>query len=510
MLRSILLRRVGLALAMALWLVSAPRSLPSAAAQARQTFPSAPSGQSGSAVLADVVADLPRRHSAAGGAVGSAAGDDEQFWAFDFASHRYYLARATRVHSSAVLNLYVEQGQRVAPPVLAGLAALFEDQVYPRLRNRFGPEPEPGIDGERAITILLLDIRDPYGAGSAPHTLYAGYFDPTNQVAQADLNADPERSARRSNEREMLYLDVSPTDPESLAFRQSLAHEFAHLITWNHDPDEVHWLSEGLSELGIYDAGLGHPVQHVEAFLRDPDSSLTTFEDTPRDYGKVYLFLLYLQEQAERAAASGDTTAGRWPMTLVQDPGNGLASVQATLPVARPLGELFRDYAVAAQVDDPDLSDGRFGFRSLDLGLPADGIRSFRAMAVHTRAQYPLNDAPVTLAPWSIRADLFVGGRGDVDVIIAAPRDTCAAAVGLRTLGRAAPGTANVQADCTGPDRPALGWAFPDFRTHGRTAAILAVTANASDEPLTLGLSALPPLGSLRWAPEVYLPIAVR
>lgn len=493
-----------------LWLAAWPPAAPRLAAQPGPGAPPPSAGLSASSLLANAVASLPRPQPEAAGQGALAAGDDEMLWAYDFATHGYYRTRATRVHSSAVLNLYVEQGQAVAPATLASLAALFEDQVYPRLRNHFGHEPEPGIDGERAITVLLLDIRDPYGAGRAPHTLYAGYFDPTNQYAQSDLDGNPELSRRRSNMREMLYLDVAPSDPESLAFRQALAHEFTHLITWNYDADETHWLSEGLSELGVHVAGLGHPVEHLEAFLRDPEGSLVTFDNSARDYGKVYLFMLYLQELAERAAAAGDPRAARWPKTLVQHPGPGLASVQATLPVSRSLRELFRDYAVATQIDDPGLSDGRYGFDSLELGEAADGRRSFRAMAAHTRAVYPLHEEPITLAPWSIRTDRFVAGRGDVDIIVSAPRATCAAAIGLGSLGRPAPGTARVQAACSEGEQPALGWSFADFRTRGSTAVILAVTANATDDPLTLGLSALPPLGRLSWAPSLYLPIAVR
>ncbi len=263
---------------------------------------------------------------------------DALFWAYDFGAHDYYRLRATRVHSSDISRVYVEAGQWVSPAVVAALAEAFEDQIYPKLRNRLGHEPEPGVDGQRAITLLLLDIRDPFGQGRPPYTYYAGYFDPTNQALQAQLDADPGLAGRKSNELEMVYLDVAPTVPGSRTQLQTLAHEFAHLITWNYDADEETWLSEGLSELAIHVAGLGHPVDHVAAFLNSPGGSLVAWSDSEADYGMSYLFMLYLYEQAELAVQAGDVSAAAWPRRLVEQPANGLAAVEDTLPVAPTAG----------------------------------------------------------------------------------------------------------------------------------------------------------------------------
>jgi hypothetical protein len=428
----------------------------------------------------------------------AAPGREELFWAYDFAARAYYRIPATLRHTSDVSRIYVENGRSVPLAAVGQLAELFEDQVYPRLRNRFGHEPEPGIDGDRAVTLLLLDVRDPYWHGTAPFTYYAGYFDPTNQYRQADLDRSAPAAGLRSNEREMVYLDVAPTIAGSTAMRQTLAHEFAHLITWNYDGDEETWLSEGLSELAIHVAGLGHPDEHVAGFLAEPERRLTSWSGQAADYGRVYLFLLYLYEQAGRAAEAGQIAAAGWPRRLVEHPGQGLAGLADTLPLERPLAELFRDWAVALHLDEETLADGRYGIAGLDLGgagLP------FPASTHH--GAFPVLDEHHVMDAWSLRADRFVGARGDVDIVLAPGGALCAAAVAAHTYARRL-GASTVLPACTDGQR-ALGWTIPRLGPDGLTATITVVAANAADEPLAIDLSALPPLGGFGWSPTPLL-----
>jgi hypothetical protein len=461
------------------------------------------SGSAELAAAATALAALPRR-------VGNPAQADPTpsrealFWAYDFGAKDYYRLRATLRHTSDICRIYVEDGRNVPLAAVKDLAELFEDQVYPRLRNRFGHEPEPGIDGERAITLLLLDVRDPYWHGSPPYTYYSGYFDPTNEFRQADLDEAEPGGRRRSNEREMVYLDVDPTLPQSTALRQTLAHEFTHLITWNYDPGEETWLSEGLSELAVHVAGLGHPAEHVAALLAAPETSLVTWSGGAADYGKVYLFLLYLYEQAERAGEAGQLDAAAWPHQLVEHPGHGLAGLEATWPVARSLAEVFRDWGVALYLDDDTLGDGRYGF--VDLGL---GKGDYPFPAATTRTEFPLLGSRQVLDPWTVRADRFVAGRGDVDIVVAPGGAACGAAVASPTYARHL-GTSTVRPACTDGSQ-ALGWTFAGFHAGGQTTAITVVLANAQSTPLTVDLSVLPPAGTFGWAPlPVLLPFLRR
>jgi hypothetical protein len=480
-------------LAFAVW----PGPVRAAGARPRPAPPPALSGSAERATASVALAHLPRP-SGAPEQADPLPSREAIFWAYDFGTKDYYRVQATLRHASDLCRIYVENGRSVPLAAVSRLAELFEDQAYPRLRNRLGHEPEPGIDGERAVTLLLLDVRDPYGHGTAPFTYYAGYFDPTNQFRQADLDAAGAPGNRRSNEREMIYLDVDPTPPGSDALRQTLAHEFAHLITWNYDPDEDTWLSEGLSELAVHIAGLGHPAEHVAGFLAAPESSLVAWSGQAADYGRTYLFMLYLYEQAERAGAAGGIDATAWPRRLVEDPGHGLASLAATWPLDRPMAETWRDWAVALHLDDDSLGDGRYGFASPELGAGA-----FPFAAATSHPGFPVLDERHALPPWSVRADRLVGLRGDVDLVVAADGAACAAAVALPTFVRQ-PGSATVLPACTDGGR-ALGWTFTTAVGGGRPVALLAIVANAGEVPLSVDVSALPPAGSFGWAPPPLL-----
>ena len=419
------------------------------------------------------------------------------FWAYDYHTGRYYQVRATLRHGGPNAWIYVEEGNRVDGGDIAELAVLFEDIVYLRLRNLYGHEPDPGIDCEHAITILLLNIRDAYDYKVAPFTYISGYFDWANQFTQAQL--DDERLAKKSNEREMVYLDVLPTLPGDTIIKQSLAHEFAHLIQWRYDPEEEAWLEEGLSELAVYLCGLGHPRDHVEAFLKDPEVSLTSWAGDIRDYGKVYLFLYYLYEQV------GTQRLG-WLRELVADPTQGMPSLTRTLPGDRTMDELFRDFGLALQVDDPEIGSGQYGFRNLELDR-AERPTGFGPLAAHAHGPAPLRELTVTLPPWSLRVDRFELGREALEIELTPQAAICLGA-GWLPGARLAPGSTRHAVACPSAGD---GLILPFGATwSGRDAAVaLTVAANTWDEPVDLTLALLPETSTTNLG-TIHLPFASR
>ena len=110
------------------------------------------------------------------------------------------------------------------------LAQEFDGRIYPTETQFFGSEPNPGIDGDPRITILLTPLIENAG----------GYYDTTNQYQPV--------SARNSNQREMIYLNVNELASTSKMFA-FLAHEFQHLISFNQKEnlrrisDDI-WLNE--------------------------------------------------------------------------------------------------------------------------------------------------------------------------------------------------------------------------------------------------------------------------
>jgi len=422
-----------------------------------------------------------------------ASGEPHQtFWAWDFHAREFYSLWADAVYGSANLVIYIEEGQSVPGPVIRKLAMAFEGDIYPKLRAAYGPEPDPGIDGSSAVALLLLDIRDARFHDRGGESYIGGYFDAINEYRQADVGD------KKSNEREMFYIDVgAPTDLASPALLQNVAHEFTHLITWNHDREEEEWFSEGLSELAVFLSGLGHPEQHVRAFLANPQASLTYWGGIPRDYGKVYLYMLYLYD---RFGAANPT----WLRRLVAESSDGLENVAAVLPPGARAAEVFRDFALAVYWNEPSFGGGRWAFRSIALGQPG-GYPRARPVA-HPADTFVAED--FVLGGWMARADTFVVSRKPATIAVGAnvPDDICVAA-GWTTSPEAAAGFVNQAGSTCLTTRPEAEWSFA-VPGGGRTT-VQTVIVNTADRRAGGHVRSEARLGGLVVG-TVWLPVVLR
>lgn len=176
------------------------------------------------------------------------------------------------------------------PSVLAslqGLAREFDTRIYPLEHQAFGSEPNPGIDGDSKVTVLITPLVAEAG----------GYFLLGNGFSRA-------RNAQ-SNEREMLY--ISGDLAKVGRWPVLLAHEFQHLITFGAkelriNKNEEIWLNELRSEYAVtllgYDdqAGVTNLIQRARSFLRQPSDALLTWQNRNADYGLVDVFGQYLVE----------------------------------------------------------------------------------------------------------------------------------------------------------------------------------------------------------------------
>ncbi len=171
---------------------------------------------------------------------------------------------------------------------LKALADTFETAFYPIETQFWGSEPDPGIDGDQRITVLLERLRSGNG----------GYFETANEF--------PRDAVARSNEREMVILDAASLNSQQM--KMFLAHEFQHLISFDQKENlrgssETTWLNEARSEYSLTRIGMNVPYdgsplqQRVATFLRSPSDSLTLWPNTPADYGIVSVFTEYLTEQ---------------------------------------------------------------------------------------------------------------------------------------------------------------------------------------------------------------------
>lgn len=216
-------------------------------------------------------------------------GDIEQFWTTNFVSDEFVRTDAVLKGMGTNCLIYVEKGKEVSEKALSKIQQSFDNNVYPVDRKYFGSEWKPGVDNDNRITLLLLDINDGYN-GSGGYI--AGYFYPVDQYTSAQL---PANTGTKSNEREMMYLDISPANPEKEDYMGIVAHEFQHMIHFNLDPDELLWVNEACSQIAMYLCGFGHAPQIIN-YQWNPNNSLTAWSSYRMlaNYGQVYLWNYYI------------------------------------------------------------------------------------------------------------------------------------------------------------------------------------------------------------------------
>jgi hypothetical protein len=267
---------------------------------------------------------------------------------------------AALVVSSGQVMVWVEVGLPLDQAALGAAVERLERDYLPRLRDIFGSEWSPGVDGDPRISIL-------HTLGS-PDVAELGYFTDENQYPRS-LYAD-------SNEQEMVYLNMSRLQVGDELYFGTLVHEIQHLIQWNLDANEDVWLNEGLSQLA--EEMLGLDTVAVRPYQERPSVRLDRWHDDPPDvyahYAASYLFVQYVREQAGDAAVR----------ELARHPANGLGAVRAVLAGYQPdrtLESFAGDWAVATYLDDP-AAGAIFDFRADELGprFLSDRVRQLPAV----------------------------------------------------------------------------------------------------------------------------------
>lgn len=170
------------------------------------------------------------------------------------------------------------------------LASEFDNNIYIKETSFFGSEPNPGVDNDPKLTILLEELIDNNG----------GYFDTVNSYSKSKIDS--------SNQREMLALNVDVLVSDLFVSKMFLAHEFQHLISFNQKEkafniSEEAWLNELRSEYAITVAGYNNPYPNSNLnrrafiFSNNQTDSLTEWPNTNQDYATAALFAEYLVEQ---------------------------------------------------------------------------------------------------------------------------------------------------------------------------------------------------------------------
>jgi hypothetical protein len=146
----------------------------------------------------------------------------------------------------------------------------------------------------------------------------------------------------------------------------TIAHEFCHLIWFNYEFDEVHFLLEGLAEYATYMCGYLEPYNNesrrTSYYLEDSDDPLIYFDVAARDYGNSYLFTFYL---AERFGVE-------FLRDLVQQQDDGALGLETALEYAGyniSFNQLYLDWVTALTIDELGFQEDKYGFHNLDVTI---------------------------------------------------------------------------------------------------------------------------------------------
>lgn len=326
------------------------------------------------------------------------------FWAFDFNFptdnlNGYYQTTATcrdvyLLNTGDYLYIYVEDNLNISPSIITNIRQEFINVIFYNEKAYFGSPPA------RHFTILILDIKDDYNPPIGNTTYVSGYFDYRNEYN--DLY---------SNNRSMIYLDATPGEPGTITFFGTLAHEFQHYLHFYKDPYEETWVNEGLSGLARYICGYGHRKSHIEAFARNPNTSLTIWDDSLANYGATYLFMLYL------ATHYGGPTITR---NIVANTDRGINGINKALwqsgyPVN--FNDVFRSWVIANYLNNSSIYNGLYGYGdSFDEISPAPG--NMQISKTHT--SYPATGSGF-INPYAAEYVnfYFLSGIYDIFVLVA-------------------------------------------------------------------------------------------
>ena len=252
----------------------------------------------------------------------------------------------------------------------------YNDNIYPKMSLYFGltndrdgtgglfgeAEWEDRVDYDAYATdnpqrmmILVFNIIDEAYEDPDFPWYVAGYFWPEMNDVYANRNIIHIDSHDWANR-------VGPDVRRPYLYEQVFTHEFEHAIHYDHDPDEPSWVDEGLADLAPYIVGYGHGEGHISEYLLHHRLPLTVWGGELADYGKSYLFQLYLMENF-----GGHDFVTR----LVNDPANGIEGIENQIVAGgydAAFDEIYRDWTIANYLDNTGytgVSGARLGYESL-------------------------------------------------------------------------------------------------------------------------------------------------
>jgi len=265
---------------------------------------------------------------------------------------------ATVVYVGDHVVIYGQNNRSLPADFVSGLGDAFDDQIYPTLTDVLGPVPDPGVDGQHRVVMLLYDFGDAHIVGA---------FD--------SEDADPSASSSGSNRRDMFSLNLGRvlTDPEEA--KSASAHELAHLILYNCDylgdpsPNRVYegrvarWVEEGVAMYAELACGLkANAEEQLRSFELASSKNLTVWTEQNKDYGASYAFMAYLADRLGQG----------FVRELVAQPKDGIAGIETVLEARASFdtfASLFDDWVIADLLDGRPPTAAPYAFSALDVAV---------------------------------------------------------------------------------------------------------------------------------------------
>jgi len=327
-------------------------------------------------------------------------GGEDSFWILDQRSAQLFQASATLrlITDHAYWFVQTDLADHAPQTDLERSANIFESKTYPLIHRYFGSEPSPGVDGDPRIVFLLANVPG-----------VAAYFSSADAYRR-EINP-------RSNEHEMIYVNLNALRPGQQAFDSTIVHEFQHMVQFARCPNQEGWIDEGSSELAMRVAG--YDAGSPQALMAQPAIQLNAWSsqggDLVRHYQAAYLFLRYVAERA-----------GGWdalPGLIQSSCARGEALIthfleQQKPPIAADVETLFTDWATANLIQDPTVADGRYAYGIGGVHVTTTGTATSTTPFLGSVSQYAANyvDLP--------QADGSVTFNGDTSVaLVDAPLD---------------------------------------------------------------------------------------
>lgn len=238
--------------------------------------------------------------------------------------------------------------------ILANVGVEFDTKIYPRLREVFGEEARPGVDGDVRIAVLLHSMKQGVG----------GY------VRESD--SFRKNIALDSNAREMVYLNSEQILNSELG-QAYLAHEFQHLITQNRKTllmglKEEQWLNEARSEYVVTLLGYNDVYEEsylkrrVNEFLAHPQDALLDWHGRSVDHASVSMFTHYLVDRFDSQVL----------MQMMNAKSVGVQSINdalASLGYKERFSDVFSDWILAVHINNTINGEEKFKYKTQNLSF---------------------------------------------------------------------------------------------------------------------------------------------